>query len=132
MSVTDAAADAALTQKTVDALNKPVEVNVDVMPYVLRRISGLALQHKWRLGLSLACTIGSVSFGLVSPQLFGHAINQVQALLTHQGDPKAVQASLWLSAFLVIGVSVVRGGLQLLSGYHSEWVSQRVAFMLRL
>ena len=125
-------ATASQTQATVDALNKPVEVDMNVMPRVLRRISALALLHKWRLALSLACTIGSVSFGLISPQLFGHAINQVQALLTHQGDAKAIQSTLWTTAFLVIGVSIIRGMLQLLSGYHSEWVSQRVAYMLRL
>jgi ATP-binding cassette subfamily B protein len=132
MSVIETASAAGLTRATADALNGPTTLSVKAMPKVLSRIAVLAMDYKWRLGLSLACTIGSTAFGLINPKLFGYAIDQAQSLLTHSGDPGKVHRALAITALLVIGASFVRGSLQLLSGYYSEWVSQRVAYDLRL
>ena len=80
------------------------------------------------------------------PRLFGHAVDQVRdrlIALDHARPPtraRRVQAlmqhnaltALWVGAAMVIGVGIVQGLLTGLSGFQAEWVSQKVAYKLRL
>src|ERR1700726_1557199 len=90
--------------------------------------------------------LGAAVASLAVPRLFGLAVDQVAGLLkalehARVAHMPAVQQlalqhrsehALWISAALVVGVSVVQGVLTGLSGYQAEWVSQKVAYQLRL
>lgn len=122
-------------------------IDVKAMPRVLRRIMILAVQQApGRVVLAVVCSLGAALAGLTLPKLFGRAVDQAQKLLAgveqahlaHQ--PAAVftrlaseaQHALMISALLVIAASSVRGLLTGYGGYVGEYVSQKVAYKLRL
>ena len=123
------------------------QIDVKAMPHILRRIVVLALQtDPWQVVLAIVCSLGSAVASLAVPRLFGHAVDQIAALLkaldharvihesTAQQHLLATQSAnaLWVSAALVVGVSIVQGLLTGFSGFQAEWVSQKVAYKLRL
>jgi ATP-binding cassette subfamily B multidrug efflux pump len=122
-------------------------IDVKAMPHILRRIVTMAFKtDPLQVVLAIGCSLGSAVASLAVPRLFGHAVDQVSALLkaleharvTHAAA--AVQSAiaahseqaLWVSAGLVLAVSVVQGLLTGFSGFQAEWVSQKVAYRLRL
>jgi ATP-binding cassette subfamily B multidrug efflux pump len=109
------------------------QIDVRAMPRVLRRIAALALQHRGRLALALVCTLGATTLNLIMPNLLGRAVSQAQTLLT-AGPVHAAQAqaALLRIAALVIAASSGAGLLTMVYGYEAEFVSQRVAYRLRL
>src|SRR5580658_5510476 len=122
-------------------------IDVKAMPHILRRIVTLGLKtDPLQVTLAIACSLGSAVASLAVPRLFGHAVDQVHDLLNtldkaRAGHAAAVQMhllteqsthALWISAALVVGVSIVQGLLTGFSGFQAEWVSQKVAYRLRL
>jgi ATP-binding cassette subfamily B protein len=122
-------------------------IDVKAMPRVLRRIVIMAIKADPGLAaLAILCSLGAAVAGLTTPKLFGHAVDEVQRLLTATQAaqaahlPAAQQAALqsqslnalWISAALVIAATTVRGILTGLGGYQGEKVSQKVAYQLRL
>ncbi|HZZ34465.1 MAG TPA: ABC transporter ATP-binding protein, partial [Caulobacteraceae bacterium] len=122
-------------------------VDVRAMPKVLRRIVVQAVvQSPGRVALAVGCSIGAAAAGLTLPRLFGRAVDQAQLLLTgvqraHAAHAAAgeltrlaveAQHALMISAILVILASSVRGVLTGFGGYLGEYVSQKVAYHLRL
>jgi ATP-binding cassette subfamily B multidrug efflux pump len=122
-------------------------VDVSAMPKVLRRIVTMTLKTApWEVALAIACSLGAAIAGLVTPRLFGHAIDQVQALLAsaqhaHQSGWTAAQVAalegssrtaLIVTAALVIGANALRGVLTGWGGFMGEKVSQTVAYRWRL
>ncbi|MFI4936010.1 MAG: ABC transporter ATP-binding protein [Caulobacterales bacterium] len=123
------------------------QIDVKAMPHILRRIVMMALKtDPLQVSLAVVGSLGAAVASLLVPRLFGHAVDQVAALLkaldqartAHEPATQLAQLTaqsqhaLWISAGLVIGVSVVQGLLTGLSGYQAEWVSQKVAYRLRL
>ncbi|MEJ0066810.1 MAG: ABC transporter ATP-binding protein [Caulobacteraceae bacterium] len=123
------------------------QIDVKAMPHILRRIVMLALRtDPWQVALAIVCSLGSAVASLAVPRLFGHAVDQVAALLKALDRARIVHESaaqqhllatqsmqaLWISAALVVGVSIVQGLLTGFSGFQAEWVSQKVAYKLRL
>src|SRR5579871_228434 len=123
------------------------EIDVKAMPHILRRIVLMA----WRMeplqvGLAILCALGAAIANLFVPRLFGHAIDEITRLFKAVTAAQHAHASsgalahlqtgatsaLWVTAALVVGVSVVQGVLTGLSGYQAEWVSQKVGYQLRL
>jgi ATP-binding cassette subfamily B protein len=117
------------------------------MPRVLRRIVFQAMaEEPGRVAVAIACSLGAAVAALTLPKLFGHAVDQAQILLvgvqkaTAAHAPAAeiarmgsdAQHALWISAILVIVASSVRGLLTGYGGYEGEYVSQKVAYSLRL
>src|SRR6185312_10191223 len=96
--------------------------------------------------LAIGCSLGSAVASLIVPRLFGGVIDQVRTHLVAIEHARASHATatalgslshnalnaLWLGAALVVGVSLVQGLLTGLSGFQAEWVSQKVAYKLRL
>src|SRR5690606_25106963 len=67
---------------------------------------------------------------LLIPRLLGHAVDQAQDILG-SGQAGAEQA-LFMSAMLLLGVSVARGFFTLIQNYYSESVGHHVGYELRL
>jgi ATP-binding cassette subfamily B multidrug efflux pump len=122
-------------------------IDVKAMPHILRRIVAMALRlEPLQVVLAVLCALGAAVASLAAPWLFGRAVDQVSTMLKavdlarHTHETAAQQAllmarsqhALWISAALVVGVSIVQGLLTGLSGYQAEWVSQKVAYKLRL
>src|SRR3984957_2583838 len=108
-------------------------IDVRSAPLVLRRIAVLALAHWGRLLVAAGCALGGRVFDLMQPLLLGMAVNQAAAILT-LGPAHAAQAQAVLMrvALMVIGVMTASGVLNMISGYEGEYVSQQVAYKLRL
>ena len=117
------------------------------MPKVLRRIVVMTLKaDPWEVALAITCSLGAAMAGLVTPRLFGHAVDQVHTLLVSAQHARlahwsAAQASgfesssrlaLIVTAALVIGANALRGVLTGWGGFLGEKVSQIVAYRWRL
>ena len=122
-------------------------IDVKAMPHILQRIVTLALKtDPLQVALAIACSLGSAVASLAVPRLFGHAVDQIAGLLKALDHARVIHESaaqqhllatqsanaLWVSAGLVVGVSIVQGLLTGFSGFQAEWVSQKVAYRLRL
>jgi ATP-binding cassette subfamily B protein len=126
-----------------------VEAQIDLgaMPHILRRIVTMALKARpVQAVLAILCALGAAVASLLVPRLFGHAVDQVTHLLAAFSNAKAAHTSaaqiaamtataehaLWVSGAIVVAVTLVQGVLTGLSQYQAEWVSQKVAYQLRL
>jgi ATP-binding cassette subfamily B multidrug efflux pump len=123
------------------------QIDVKAMPHILRRIVVMGWKtDPLQVMLAVGCSLGSAVASLIVPRLFGHAVDQVRDRLIALDHAKAAHASaavqalmhqsaltaLWVGAAMVIGVGIVQGLLTGLSGFQAEWVSQKVAYRLRL
>ena len=90
---------------------------------VLRRLAGYTLRHRRRLPLVYGCLAGSTVLSLAIPRLLGVTIDTA---LEHGRTSELV-----LLAGLVLGISVIRGGLSYGESYLAEYISQHVAYDLR-
>ena len=123
------------------------QINLGAMPQILRRIVMMALKARpIQVVLAILCALGSAIFSLMGPRIFGNAVDQVQHLLGTYSHLVAAHAptaartalterattALWISGGLVVVVYLIRGILQGLSQFQAEWVSQKVAYQLRL
>lgn len=110
-------------------------LNLDLReaPKLLGRVVGLALKYRGRFALATATSLGASFFHLITPGLLGRAIDQAHGLLLrgggHAGD--AMWALGWTAA-LILGASILRGLLQMTSGYSGERIGQSVGRDLRL
>ncbi|MBV9996500.1 MAG: ABC transporter ATP-binding protein [Caulobacteraceae bacterium] len=122
-------------------------VDVRAMPKVLRRIVRMALKAApARVALAIGASLGASVAALTLPKLFGHAVDQVQSLLAKAALARAAHApaaqialatrsaehALMISALLIVVASAARGVLTGFGGYQAEFVSQKVAYQLRL
>jgi ATP-binding cassette subfamily B protein len=93
----------------------------------------LAFRYPGLVILAMGCALGAALASLALPRLFGRSVDQAHHLLmgaTIDGD--AARRALYVSAGLIIVATVVRGGMTMMSGYLSEYVSQKVGYDLRL
>ncbi len=117
------------------------------MPNILWRIVMMALSARpIQAVLAILCALGAAVASLLVPRLFGHAVDQVTHLLTAVSHAKAAHTSaaqlaamtttaehaLWVSGGIVVAVTLAQGILTGLSQFQAEWVSQKVAYQLRL
>jgi len=123
------------------------EIDLGAMPDILRRIVMMALKARpIQAVLAILCALGAAVASMLVPRLFGHAVDQVTHLLTAVSHAKAAHTSaaqlaamtataehaLWVSGAIVVAVTLVQGILTGLSQFQAEWVSQKVAYQLRL
>jgi ATP-binding cassette subfamily B multidrug efflux pump len=140
-AVSGAAPDA-----SIDDNDRP-RIDVAAMPRVLRRIIVMTLRaDPWQVAGAMFCSLGAAVAGLTAPRLFGHAIDQAQAMLKAAQHarrlhlPVAAQSllqtrsahALLVAAGLIVLANSLQGLLTGLSGYQGERVSQRLAYRLRL
>ncbi|HEY9234673.1 MAG TPA: ABC transporter ATP-binding protein [Phenylobacterium sp.] len=111
----------------------PARVDVSQMPRVLQRITALSLKYPGRMALAVACSLGAAVASLTLPRLLGTAVDHAGALLkAGAASAQEAQGALWVTAGLIIAATVIRGLLTMVTGYQSEYVSQRVGYDLRL
>ena len=124
------------------------QIDLGAMPHILQRIVRMAFRMEpLQVVLAVGCALGAAVANLMVPRLFGGAVDQVNHLLSALSRAKTAghltnahqqlltaqaEHALWISGAIVVGVTLVQGVLTGLSGYQAEWVSQKVAYQLRL
>lgn len=103
-------------------------VDVSAMPSVLARIAGLALRHRGRMAITVSAALGAAIANLTLPRLLGRSVDQA----LHAAHAAEARQALMLTALAMVAATAVRGVLTAVAGYQAEYVSQRVAYDLRL
>jgi len=98
----------------------------------LLRIIRLAMKYKWRLAVAIGATLAASVFQLMIPQYLGQAVDGALGLLdggvvSHE----EARESLWRVAFILLGVSVLRGAFTLVHNYNGEALGHLIAYDLR-
>ena len=129
MSASSPAASSENKRSVLEGLN----LDLREAPRLLGRVISLALKYRRLFALATATSLGASFFNLVTPGLLGRAIDQAHGLLQqgHGYDADAMWALGWTAA-LVLGASMLRGLLQMTSGYSGERIGQSVGRDLRL
>ena len=113
------------------ALSDVQMVDVSAMPSVLARIAALTLRYRARVALTVVTSLFATIASLTLPRLYGRAIDDALRL-SASGQAGIARHALLLTAGLVLAATTVRGVLTAATGYQSEYLSQRVAYDLRL
>lgn len=104
-------------------------------PRIVVRILGLLSGYRWRLLLATGASLGATVFNLAVPRLLGISVDQAHALVSegaHGGETDILLPALTGTALLLVGATAMRGLLQMISGYQSEYIGQLVGSDLRL
>jgi len=97
------------------------------MIYIFRIIK-IALAHKERLILAYLCTAGAVASYVVLPMIFGNVIDKVvDNLVSDSSD----YGYIYISAGIILGLSIIRGISSFFQTYMAETLSQDVSYDLR-
>tara|TARA_Y100001970_G_scaffold8156_1_gene9416 strand:+ start:122147 stop:123931 length:1785 start_codon:yes stop_codon:yes gene_type:complete len=97
------------------------------MIYIFRIIK-IALVHKERLILAYLCTAGAVASYVVLPMIFGNVIDKVvDNLVSDSSD----YGYIYISAGIILGLSIIRGISSFFQTYMAEALSQDVSYDLR-
>lgn len=95
----------------------------------LLRITRLNLRHPWQVTVCILATLIAASLQLAIPRLLGTAVDQARGVLT---SGEAGEAALWVTAIVLLVVSILRGLFTLVQNYYSESVGHHAAYELRL
>lgn len=94
------------------------------------RISRMALETPAQAAVAIVATIAASVLQLWLPVLLGQAVDQMQTALGGT-DLAAAGTTLWQTAALVLGVSVLRGAFTTFQNYFSESVGHWTGYRLR-
>ena len=100
----------------------------EFMQHILRIIK-IALRYKYRLTFSYLSTVGAIAAYIFLPKLFGQAIDSVAEPILAGG--KVDTGILYPCILIILGLSVIRGGMSYFQTYLSETLSQYVSYDLR-
>ncbi|MYC06813.1 MAG: ABC transporter ATP-binding protein [Chloroflexi bacterium] len=95
---------------------------------VIWRIVKMAFSRKREMAAAYIAMIGATTAYLILPYVFGQAIGQIEDMLTEGGVPLR---NLLIIVGVIIGLSIIRGGLSFFQNYFGEAVSQYVSYDLR-
>lgn len=95
----------------------------------LWRILVLTWRHPWMVLITIAATLIASGLQLWVPRLLGEAIDLAEGVL--DGGAGAVDA-LWVTASILLAVSIGRGVFTMLMNYFGEAVGHHTAYELRL
>lgn len=98
----------------------------------LVRITRMNLRHPWQACLAIGATVIAATLQLLIPQLLGRAVDQSQAAMGGGTVSAAAGHALWISAMLLLIVSVLRGLFTMMQNYFAEAVGHHLAYELRL
>lgn len=98
----------------------------------LVRVTCMNLRHPWQVSLAIGSTIIAATLQLLIPQLLGSAVDQSQAAVGGGATGAVAEHALWISAALLLFVSVLRGLFTMMQNYFAEAVGHHVAYELRL
>jgi ATP-binding cassette subfamily B protein len=102
------------------------------MPSVLARVAGLAMRYRLRMALTVATSLVAAVASLSLPRLLGRSVDQALRLAGSGAHVDQARGALLTTAALLVVATTLRGVLTAAAGYQAEWVSQRVAYDLRL
>ncbi len=103
------------------------------MPRVLQRITALSLRYPGRMALAIACSLGAAVASLTCRGCSARrSTTPRRCSRTERPTRPRRRRALLTTALLVIAATVIRGVLTMMTGYQSEYVSQRVGYDLRL
>ncbi|MDE0920634.1 MAG: ABC transporter ATP-binding protein, partial [Arenicellales bacterium] len=101
-------------------------------PNILGRICRLVFKYPMRVGIVTVATLLSSGFQLFIPRYLGKAVDNAQGLL--QGAVAGVteiEAALWLSAGMILALSILRGLFAMVQNYFGESLNDCIAADLR-
>nr|WP_092082925.1 ABC transporter ATP-binding protein [Bradyrhizobium brasilense] len=98
----------------------------------LVRVTRMNLRHPWQVSLAIASTVIAATLQLLIPQLLGKAVDQSQAAVGGGATGAGAGHALWISATLLLVVSVLRGLFTMMQNYFAEAVGHHLAYELRL
>lgn len=108
-------------------------IDLKAVPWVLARLTRLALSYPWRCGVALASALGAALTNLAMPSLLGEATDRAHRLLAlGSGHADEARAALMLTAGLLVVTCALRGVFTGFQAYFGENVAQRVGYDLRL
>ena len=100
---------------------------------IVWRIVRIALRFRIGVAIALLATLAACAFQLAIPGLVGDAVDGAQRLLEDgAASPDAARSALYHAAFLLLGVSILRGLFTLAHNYCGEAIGHRLAHDLRL
>jgi ATP-binding cassette subfamily B multidrug efflux pump len=100
---------------------------------ILWRIIRLCLRYRGRVAIAVGATVIAALFQLTVPPLLGSAVDGALGLLdTGNATAAAARTSLFQTAALLLGVSIMRGLFTLIHNYMGEAVGHMMAYDLRL
>ncbi len=104
----------------------------------IARITSYAFRTPWLVAIAIVSTIIAASLQLLIPVLLGQAIDQSQQLLTGANLSAGgntldeARAGLWTTAWMVLGVWILRGIFTTAQNYFAESVGHHTGYLLRL
>lgn len=98
----------------------------------LVRITRMNLRHPWLVTVSLVTTVIASGLQLIIPRLLGLAVDQAHGLMTAGNVGQAAENALWMTAILLLVISVLRGIFTMMHNYYGEAVGHHCAYELRL
>ena len=99
---------------------------------VLWRIILIIFRYRWTVFIAVAATFIAAGFQLAIPSLVGNAVDSALGLLDLQKvSSETAEKALWHAAFLLLGVSILRGVFTLIHNYNGEAIGHRLAYDLR-
>ena len=100
---------------------------------ILWRIVSLAFRYRWRIALALGATVLAAGFQLAIPRLLGNAVDSALLSLDDTAiDLETARDTLWATAGLLFGASVLRGAFTLVHNYGGESIGHLIGYHLRL
>ncbi|NQV81690.1 MAG: ABC transporter ATP-binding protein, partial [Alphaproteobacteria bacterium] len=94
---------------------------------VLWRIVKLALGNRGRVAIAVGSTLVAVVLQLMVPRLLGDAVDGALLSLGERTiDIEAARDTLWATAGILFGVSVLRGAFTLVHNYSGESIGHLV------
>ena len=91
------------------------------------RITRMTLRYPARFAIAMLATVAAALAQLSIPVLLGRAVDQTQAVASGAGEANV----LWITALILLGVSVARGLFTLVQNYTAESLGHALAFDLR-
>jgi len=98
----------------------------------LLRITRMTFRHPWQVTITLVATFAAATLQLMIPRLLGQAVDQAHGVVASGSAGDAAQAALWMTAVLLLTVSVLRGMFTLLQNYFAEAVGHHTGYELKL
>lgn len=92
----------------------------------------MAFAYPWRVGFAFGGTVIAAALQLSIPHLLGRAVDETQMVVHGGAAGQGAENALWVTASLLLAVSVLRGAFTMLQNYHGEAVGHHIGYQLRL
>jgi len=92
----------------------------------------MTLRHPWQVSIAIGSTIIAAGLQLMIPQLLGRAVDETQLAFTGGAAGAAAEEALWMTALVLLVLSILRGVFTMWQNYYSESVGHHIGYELRL